>query len=124
MRKLSITLALIVASCTILNAAILEQKRIILDIRSWDTEERTSPHIPIDAFIENNNCILVSFLNEESQSASFKIKDCHGAIIFQEKIISSTNMPYQINLNGFKAGKYQLIYSDEKIEMIGSFLVD
>lgn len=31
MRKLSITLALIVASCTILNAAILEQKNIILE---------------------------------------------------------------------------------------------
>lgn len=124
MRKLSITLALIVASCNILNAAILEQKNIILEIRTWDTEERTPPYIPINAFIENNNCILVNFLNKESQSVSFKIKDCYGAIIFQETITPSTGIFHQINLNGFNAGKYQLIYSDEKIEITGSFLVD
>lgn len=58
MRKLSITLALIVTSCTILNAAILEQKNIILEIRTWDTEERTPPYIPINAFYEKQGAIF------------------------------------------------------------------
>lgn len=125
MRKLSITFVLLIASIYAINAAILERKKIELEKGEiFDREERTLPYTPIDAFIENNNCILVSFLNEESQSVSFQIKDCHGAIIFQETITSNISIPYQINLDDFNPGKYQLIYFDEKHKITGSFLID
>lgn len=125
MRKLSITFVLIIAAIYTASAAILEKKQIeFKDDYIWDEGVRTPTYIPIYACIENNNCIYVNFLNEESQSAFLKIKDWHGTIIFQEMVTSNTGISYKIDLNSFKPGKYQLIYSDEKIEIVGSFLID
>lgn len=125
MKKLSITIGLIVISFFTVKAAILEHKRIILqDNRIWDEDTKSLPFSPIDAYICDNSYIKIDFFHDVSQSVTFQIKDHCGNVIYKDVVITNTNLSYKINLDDLKPDQYELIYLDEKIEMKGNFRID
>ena len=103
MKKLSITIALIIASFFTANAIVLENKRIIFqDNCIWDEDVKSLPFIPIDAFIKDNSYIIVDFFNDLDQSATFQIQDHSGNIIYHE---TNSSISYKISLDNFKPGQ-------------------
>lgn len=84
---------------------------------AWKSHSaKSSPFIPIDACVVDNNCIEVRFFGDEDFPSTFQIRDSHGAIIYEDVAYPSEES-YKIDLTGFIPGKYTLIYSDQHIEV-------
>jgi len=110
MKKLVFALLLIAVSFNVMDAAILSSSRILfINSKIWDTTTRSVSFIPIDASVEDNRYIKVEFLDDESQSSTFQIKDNQGNIIYHETVIPKINT---------------LIYSDKDMEIVGEFTVN
>lgn len=125
MKKLVFALLLIAVSSNVMDAAILSRSRIqFTNSKIWDTTTKSVSFIPIDASVEDNRYIKVEFLDDESQSSTFQIKDNHGNIVYHETVTPKINTFYTIDLSEFKGGQYELIYSDKYVEMIGEFTVN
>ncbi len=125
MKKLVFALLLIAVSSNVMDAAILSRSRIqFTNSKIWDTTTKSVSFIPIDASVEDNRYIKVEFLDDESQSSAFQIKDNHGNIVYHETVTPKINTFYTIDLSEFKGGQYELIYSDKYVEMIGEFTVN
>lgn len=125
MKKLVFALLLIAVSFNVMDAAILSSSRILfINSKIWDTTTRSVSFIPIDASVEDNRYIKVEFLDDESQSSTFQIKDNQGNIIYHETVIPKINTLYTIDLSEFKGGQYEFIYSDKDMEIVGEFTVN
>jgi hypothetical protein len=124
MKKLSITLLMLVVAVA-LSAGVVRERRIVFaEVWFWDNMVRSLPSVPIDAIVADNNCIKIDFIDDESQSATFEVKDSKGNIIYHDKTITNPQTSYQINLENLESGQYELVYSDEKIKTTGKFYLD
>lgn len=122
MKKNVLTLLLAVVSFNIMDAAILSKSRISFVLfKNWDKKTKSVSPIPIDAFVEKNSYIEVVFLDDESQSGTFQIKDNYGNIIYYDTVMSDTNILHKIDISDLKDGQYELIYSDNYVEVGGKF---
>lgn len=125
MRKLSITLVLIAISLMAIEVSALSRpkggKRIIL--KTWKPQQKTSVLIPVGATIENNY-IKVQFFVSQDNPATFQVKDGYGNILFQDIVVPNEQENYTIRLDDLKAGRYELLYLDEEIELIGEFEIE
>lgn len=125
MKKTVLTLLLAAVSFNIIDAAILSKSRISFVLfKNWDKMTKSASPIPIDASVEENRYIKVYFLDDESQSGTFQIKDNHGNIIYHDIVMPNINTPYRIDINNLKNGQYELIYSDEYAEVGGKFALN
>lgn len=82
--------------------------------------KRSSPLIPIDAYVVDNNCIEVRFFGDADFPSNFQIRDSHGSLIY-ETVAYPSDESCKIDLIGLAPGKYTLIYSDQHIEIGGDF---
>ena len=111
-----LTLLLTAVSFSMIDAAILKSRISFVLFRNWDKMTKSVSLIPIDALIEDNRYIKVEFLDDESQSRTFQIKDSRGNIIYHETVMPDINTPYSINISELKEGQYELIYLDKLIK--------
>lgn len=97
-------------------------RRVAFRIKNaWvNHSERSSPLIPIDAYVVDNNCIEVRFFGDADLPSNFQIRDSHGSLIY-ETVAYPSDESYKIDLIGLAPGKYTLIYSDQHIEIGGDF---
>ena len=117
MRKLSITLLLIVLSFMTMEANCLSSHRgKYIQLKIWDHLKKDIVFIPIEAVLEGNN-IEVQFFGKSNEPTTFQVKDKNGNIVFQDMVIPDKQEIYKIDLDGFKAGQYELLYI-EKVENI------
>lgn len=124
MKKLVLALLLAVVSFNMIDAAILKSRISFVLFRNWDKMTKSVSLIPIDASIEDNRFIKVEFLNDESESGTFQIKDSRGNIIYYETVTPDINTPYNINISELKEGQYKLIYLDKHMEVVGEFTLN
>lgn len=124
MKKLVLTLLLAAVSFSMIDAAILKSRISFVLFRNWDKLTKSISPIPIDASVEDNKSIKVEFLDEESPSGTFQIKDCRGNIIYHETVIPTINTQHSIDISGLKEGQYKLIYSDTHVEVVGEFTLN
>ena len=121
MRKLSITLLLIGISFMTMEANISSTHRgKILVLKKWNERQKTVVFLPIEATIEKN-CIEVQFFEKPNEPVTFQIKDKNGNIIFQDMVIPDKQEIYQIDLDCFEAGQYELLYIEKDVTFIGEF---
>lgn len=124
MRKLSITLLLIALSFMTMEANILStHKSKILVFKGWSERQKSVVFIPIKAVLEGNN-IEVQFFEKSSEPVTFQIKDKDGSIVFQDMMILDKQKIYKIDLDGFKAGQYELLYIEKDMTFIGEFEIE
>lgn len=124
MRKLSITLLLIALSFMTMEANILStHKSKILVFKGWSERQKSVVFIPIKAVLEGNN-IEVQFFEKSSEPVTFQIKDKDGNIVFQDMMILDKQKIYKIDLDGFKAGQYELLYIEKNMTFIGEFEIE
>lgn len=124
MRKLSITLLLIALSFMTMEANILStHKSKILVFKGWSERQKSVVFIPIKAVLEGNN-IEVQFFEKSSEPVTFQIKDKDGNIVFQDMMILDKQKIYKIDLDGFKAGQYELLYIEKDMTFIGEFEIE
>lgn len=124
MRKLSITLLLIALSFMTMEANILStHKSKILVFKGWSERQKSVVFIPIKAVLEGNN-IEVQFFEKSSEPVTFQIKDKDGNIVFQDMMILDKQKIYKIDLDGCKAGQYELLYIEKDMTFIGEFEIE
>lgn len=124
MRKLSITLLLIASSFMGIEAnTSATNKSSNIELKEWDNIKRMPVFIPINITLIDNH-IEVLFFQDPVNQVTFQVKDKYGNILFQEMVIPSKREIYKINLDGFKAGEYELVYIEDETTYIGDFQVD
>lgn len=124
MRKLSITLLLIALSFITMEANILStHKSKILVFKGWSERQKSVVFIPIEAVLEGNN-IEVQFFGKSNEPTTFQVKDKNGNIVFQDMVIPDKQEIYKIDLDGFKAGQYELLYIEKDVTFIGEFEIE
>lgn len=90
----------------------------------WPHAQRAPVSIPIDAILDENS-IEVRFLQKVENQVIFQVKDQQGNIMFQDVIVTPNEAEvYKINLEGFKAGQYELLYIEENMTLIGEFEIE
>ena len=105
MRKLSITLLLIVLSFMTMEANCLSSHRgKYIQLKIWDHLKKDIVFIPIEAVLEGNN-IEVQFFGKSNEPTTFQVKDKNGNIVFQ-------------------AGQYELLYIEKDVTFIGEFEIE
>ena len=113
MRKLSITLLLIGISFMTMEANNYStDHKTRIYFKKWNERQKTVIFLPIEATIEENN-IEVQFFEKSNEPATFQVKDKNGNIVFQDVVIPDKLEIYKIDLDGFKAGSYELFYIEE-----------
>ena len=85
--------------------------------KKWNERQKTVIFLPIEATIEENN-IEVQFFEKSNEPATFQVKDKNGNIVFQDVVIPDKLEIYKIDLDGFKAGSYELFYIDNDYKPI------
>ncbi|KAA4641684.1 DUF3244 domain-containing protein, partial [Bacteroides ovatus] len=121
MRKLSITLLLIGISFMTMEANNYStDHKTSIYFKKWDDRQKSVFFLPIEATIEENN-IEVQFFEKSNEPATFQVKDKNGNIVFQDVVIPDKLEIYKIDLDGFKAGSYELFYIEESIAFVGEF---
>lgn len=124
MRKLSITLLLIPLSFMTMEANILSSHRgKYIQLKIWDHLKKDIVFIPIEAVQEGGN-IEVQFFEKSSEPVTFQVKDKDGNIVFQDMMILDKQKIYKIDLDGFKAGQYELLYIEKDVTFIGEFEIE
>lgn len=125
MRKLSITILLIALSFMTIEASILSSHRgkCKLQLKIWDHLKKDIVSIPIEATFESNK-IEVQFFETLNEPATFQVKDKNGNIVFQDMAIPDKQEIYKIDLDGFKAGQYELLYIEKDVTFIGEFEIE
>lgn len=125
LRLFSLLLFLVATSLSFLQAN--NQKRgnsrrqVVITEQKWKNHyKRSSPFIPIDAYIVDNNCIEAVFLGDDDFPSTFQIRDSHGTLVYEDVTYQSEES-YKIDLMGLVPGKYTLIYSDQHMELSGDF---
>ena len=91
--------------------------------KKWDDRQKSVFFLPIEATIEENN-IEVQFVEKSNEPATFQVKDKNGNIVFQDVVIPDKLEIYKIDLDGFKAGSYELFYIEESIAFVGEFQIE
>lgn len=91
--------------------------------KKWNERQKTVIFLPIEATIEENN-IEVQFFEKSNEPATFLVKDKNGNIVFQDVVIPDKLEIYKIDLDGFKAGSYELFYIEESIAFVGEFQIE
>ena len=105
------------------NASKMARSHAVL-FKERDKATRAPVPMPIDATIEDNNCIMIRFLEPESQTVTLQIRDSNGNIVYQDMKISDEGEVYNINLNGFKKGQYELFYMNDHFKISGEFYIE
>lgn len=124
MRKLSITLLLIALSFMTMEANILSSHRgKYIQLKIWNHLKKDIVFIPIEAVQEGGN-IEVQFFEKSSEPVTFQVKDKDGNIVFQDMMILDKQKIYKIDLDGFKAGQYELLYIEKDMTFIGEFEIE
>lgn len=124
MRKLSITLLLIVLSFMTMEANCLSSHRgKYIQLKIWDHLKKDIVFIPIEAIQEGSN-IEVQFFEKSSEPVTFQVKDKNGNIVFQDMVILDKLEIYKIDLDGFKADQYELFYIEKDVAFIGEFEIE
>ena len=124
MRKLSITLLLIVLSFMTMEANCLSSHRgKYIRLKIWDHLKKDIVFIPIEAVLDGNN-IEVQFFGKSNEPTTFQVKDKNGNIVFQDMVIPDKQEIYKIDLDGFKAGQYELLYIEKDVTFIGEFEIE
>lgn len=98
-------------------------KSKILVFKGWSERQKSVVFIPIKAVLEGNN-IEVQFFEKSSEPVTFQIKDKDGNIVFQDMMILDKQKIYKIDLDGFKAGQYELLYIEKDMTFIGEFEIE
>ena len=98
-------------------------KSKILVFKGWSERQKSVVFIPIKAVLEGNN-IEVQFFEKSSEPVTFQIKDKDGSIVFQDMMILDKQKIYKIDLDGFKAGQYELLYIEKDMTFIGEFEIE
>lgn len=91
--------------------------------KKWDDRQKSVFFLPIEATIKENN-IEVQFFEKSNEPATFQVKDKNGNIVFQDVVIPDKLEIYKIDLDGFKAGSYELFYIEESIAFVGEFQIE
>ncbi len=91
--------------------------------KKWNERQKTVIFLPIEATIEENN-IEVQFFEKSNEPATFQVKDKNGNIVFQNVVIPDKLEIYQIDLDGFKADQYELLYIEKAVTFIGEFEIE
>lgn len=124
MRKLSITLLLIGISFMTMEANNYStDHKTRIYFKKWNERQKTVIFLPIEATIEENY-IEVQFFEKLNEPVTFQIKDEHGNIVFQDAVIPNKQEIYQIDLDGFKADQYELLYIEKDMTFIGEFEIE
>ena len=124
MRKLSITLLLIGISFMTMKANNYStDHKARIYFKKWNGRQKTVLFLPIEATIEENN-IEVQFFEKSNEPATFQVKDKNGNIVFQDVVIPDKLEIYQIDLDGFKADQYELLYIEKAVTFIGEFEIE
>ena len=124
MRKLSITLLLIGISFMTMEANNYStDHKTSIYFKKWDDRQKSVFFLPIEATIEENN-IEVQFFEKSNEPATFQVKDKNGNIVFQDVVIPDKLEIYQIDLDGFKADQYELLYIEKAVTFIGEFEIE
>ena len=118
MRKLSITLLLIGISFMTMEANNYStDHKTRIYFKKWNERQKTV------IFLEENY-IEVQFFEKSNEPATFQVKDKNGNIVFQDVVIPDKLEIYKIDLDGFKAGSYELFYIEESIAFVGEFQIE
>ena len=124
MRKLSITLLLIGISFMTMEANNYStDHKTRIYFKKWNERQKTVIFLPIEATIEENN-IEVQFFEKADVPATFQVRDKNGNIVFQDVVIPDKLEIYQIDLDGFKADQYELLYIEKAVTFIGEFEIE
>ena len=133
MRKLSITLLLIVLSFMTMEANCLSSHRgKYIQLKTWDhlkkdidrsERQKSVVFIPIEAVLEGNN-IEVQFFEKPNEPVTFQVKDKNGNIVFQDMTTPDNLEIYQIDVSGFETGQYELLYIEKDVTLIGEFEIE
>ena len=124
MRKLSITLLLIGISFMTMEANNYStDHKTRIYFKKWNERQKTVIFLPIEATIEENY-IEVQFFEKSNEPATFQVKDKNGYIVFQDVVIPDKLEIYQIDLDGFKADQYELLYIEKAVTFIGKFEIE
>ena len=124
MRKLSITLLLIGISFMTMEANNYSTDlKTRIYFKKWNERQKTVIFLPIEATIEENY-IEVQFFEKSNEPATFQVKDKNGNIVFQDVVIPDKLEIYQIDLDGFKADQYELLYIEKAVTFIGKFEIE
>lgn len=122
MRKLRILLLLISIPFIAMEANSLSTHKT--KIIRWHYLKKTPVPITVEAILDEKS-IEVRFLENVDKQVIFQVKDQQGNIIFEDMMVTSNKQDnYKIDLKGFKAGQYELLYLDEGIELIGTFEIE
>ena len=98
-------------------------KSKILVFKGWSERQKSVVFIPIEAVLEGHN-IEVQFFEKSNEPATFQVKDKNGNIVFQDVVIPDKLEIYQIDLDGFKADQYELLYIEKAVTFIGEFEIE
>ena len=124
MRKLSITPLLIGISFMTMEANNYStDHKTRIYFKKWNERQKTVIFLPIEATIEENY-IEVQFFEKSNEPATFQVKDKNGNIVFQDVVIPDKLEIYQIDLDGFKADQYELLYIEKAVTFIGKFEIE
>lgn len=124
MRKLSITLLLIGISFMTMEANNYStDHKTSIYFKKWDDRQKSVVFLPIEATIEENN-IEVQFFEKQNEPVTFQVKDKNGNIVFQDMMIPDKQEIYKIDLDGFKADQYKLLYIEKDVTFIGEFEIE
>lgn len=122
MRKLSILLLLIGIPFMIIEANNLSTQRT--KILRWHKCQKTPNSIPIEAILDENS-IEIRFLENIDDQVTFQVKDQQGNIMFQDVIAPPNEQEtYKIDLTGYKADHYELLYIEEDMTLVGEFEIE
>ena len=121
MRKLSITLLLMTLSFMTMEANCLSSYRAkYIQLKIWNRLKKDIVFIPIEAVLKGKD-IEVQFFEKPNKPVTFQIKDKNGNIVFQDMVIPDKQEIYKIDLGGFEAGQYELLYIEKDVTFIGEF---
>ena len=65
-----------------------------------------------------------ALVQQRHEPATFQVKDKNGNIVFQDVVIPDKLEIYQIDLDGFKADQYELLYIEKAVTFIGEFEIE
>ena len=125
MRKLSIVLLLISISFMTMEANNLSERRTKhLVFERWHYQKRALVPIPIEAILDENS-IEIHFLENVDKQIIIQVKDQQENIILQDVILTPNEQKtYKIDLKGYKAGHYKLLYIEEDMTLVGEFEIE
>lgn len=124
MRKLSITLLLIGISFMTMEANNYStDHKTRIYFKKWNERQKTVIFLPIEATIEENY-VEVQFFEKLNEPVTFQVKDKNGNIVFQDMVIPDKLEIYKIDLDDFKADKYELLYIEKDVTLIGEFEIE